>query len=116
MPRLSRSTRDQRHRRTLRELLGHRGFQVELAWTECVHAETASEEAYMTTSNSKSTEIKNTCLTCGTEFLWSTRRKFCSHDCRGEHASPPPSLEEIERKGREIRLARGLGVWTDSLD
>jgi len=70
----------------------------------------------MSNSSTKSTEIKNTCFTCGTEFMWPTRRKFCSPDCRGEHASPPPSLDEIAERGREIRLARGLGEWTDSLD
>lgn len=67
-------------------------------------------------TTSKKTEIKNTCLTCGTEFTWPTRRKFCSPDCRGEYASPPPSLDEIAERAREVRLAREAGHWTDTLD
>jgi len=100
----------------MRGLLGHRGFPVELAWRLCLHATPANEEAMSNSTASKKTEIKNTCLTCGVEFMWPTRRKFCSPDCRGEYASPPPSLDEIAERAREVRLARGLGHWTDSLD
>lgn len=70
-----------------------------------------------TTTETKQRSLKKcVCKNCGVEFMWKNPRGFCSTDCCGEFYSPPPSLEEIERKGREIRVARGLGEWTESLD